>query len=133
MALHETLRSSIVQNMGTFDRSVRDLVARARRASQTSNSSPDQAGVSVMVLDSGQLRDLDRDFEEEYPSEPKLLLYAWHMLHCMYTTLYGKLDPVDIFQDTDWLLSKDFLVAAEHADKCTKVSLPLPPINTNSC
>ncbi|CAK7244555.1 MAG: hypothetical protein STHCBS139747_006097 [Sporothrix thermara] len=112
--LLKVLRSTLEQNMATFDRSVRELHDRTRRANQAGGT----AAISVMVWDAGQLHDPD----SEFPSEPKLLLYAWHMLHCMYTLLYGKLDPVDIFQDTEWLLSNDFLLAAEHADKCTKVT-----------
>ncbi|CAK7204980.1 hypothetical protein SEUCBS139899_007743 [Sporothrix eucalyptigena] len=112
--LLNTLRATIEQNMAVFSKSVRELHDRTRKNYRMENL----VGVSVMVWDAGELRDLDKEF----PSEPKLLLYAWHMLHCMYTILYGKLDPVDIFEDTEWLLSNDFLIAAEHADKCTKVT-----------
>ncbi|CAK7217093.1 hypothetical protein SCUCBS95973_003034 [Sporothrix curviconia] len=115
--LLSVLRSTLEHNMATFEKSVRELHVRKMRASRAGAS----AAISVMVWDAGQLRDLDTEF----PSEPKLLLYAWHMLHCMYTLLYGKLDPVDIFQDTEWLLSNDFLLAAEHADKCTKVTVQI--------
>jgi xylanolytic transcriptional activator XlnR len=115
--LLKSLRAAVEQNMEKYDKSVRELQERASLAARASDVSP---GVSIMVWDAGQLRD-PNDVNEEFPLEPRLLLYAWHMLHCMYTILYGKLDPVDIFQDTEWLLSNDFLIAAEHADKCTKV------------
>lgn len=80
------------------------------------------------ISDRARDRDVAHTLQEQsrsYPSEPKMLLYGWHLFHCFHILLYGKMDLVQMFSDTDWLLSRDFLVTAEHAGHCAKESAVL--------
>lgn len=111
----------IEQNIATWESSVRRLYGEST-SSSTSGKAP------FMVRAPGQQWRHDDDF----PSEPKLLLYGWHIFHCLHIVLYGKLDLIQMFRNTEWLLSNDFLLAAEHAGQCAKAGhspdVPFPRV-----
>lgn len=116
------MRKSIEENLNTWETSVRRLSPRARPPVRNRSGH----AASVIVWQLGRQRHDDND-DEVLPSEPRVLLYAWHIFHCLYIVLYGKLDLVCMFHDTDWLLSNDFLVATDHASKCVRVRQTLFP------
>jgi hypothetical protein len=102
------MRKSIEGNLKTWEKST-------RRLCDLSVVSPIEHGKILTWTTPGQQ-------DEVFPSDPKVLLYGWHIFHCLYIVLYGKLDFIQMFRDTEWLLSKDFLIAAEHAGQCAKAS-----------
>ena len=54
-------------------------------------------------------------------SHPLLAIYGRHVHHCMYMLLYGRVDFVEMYKDTEWISSPDFLEAVDHASRCAKV------------
>lgn len=106
------MRESIEKNMGTWKSSVRGLCTVA-------DASRDTPAERVWLQTEPWKQD------DLFPSEPKILLYGWHIFHCLYILLYGKADLVEMFSDTEWLLSNDFLVAADHAGQCARESILL--------
>lgn len=110
-ALVESMREATQRNLDAWEASV-------RRHSQDQNC--DNISARARDMTAG---DSLQEQHRSYPSEPKLLLYGWHIFHCFHILLYGKMDLVQMFRDTDWLLSRDFLVTAEHARHCAKESV----------
>lgn len=117
--LVESMRESIQQNLDTWRQSIR------RHFPQQSCDS-----ISTRARD-GDVVDGLQERETSYPSDPKMLLYGWHLFHCFHILLYGKMDLIEMFSDTDWLLSRDFLITAEHAGHCAKGRVAL--VSRSNC
>jgi xylanolytic transcriptional activator XlnR len=105
-----------------------DMVQYMRESTQRSletwSASIDRNCKDSIAEGAGQAQQEDSPF----PSESKLLLYGRHIFHSFFILLHGKMDLVEMFNDTSWLLSHDFLVAAEHAEECVKASTLLQPL-----
>ncbi|KAH8659775.1 hypothetical protein BX600DRAFT_513447 [Xylariales sp. PMI_506] len=107
------MRQSIEESLDIWSSSVRSLCGTS-----PAYSAGDRSSFKVWSLNEWRVEQP----ETTYPSEPKLLLYAWHIFHCLYIVLYGKLDLFQMYRDAEWLLSNDFLIAAEHAGQCATIT-----------
>ncbi|KAK5062008.1 hypothetical protein LTR44_003383 [Exophiala sp. CCFEE 6388] len=55
---------------------------------------------------------------QDLPTSPLIACYAYHIYHCLYVLLYGLMDLVSMYENTEWQASRDFILAGEHAMAC---------------
>lgn len=53
---------------------------------------------------------------------PTIAYYGLHLYHCMHVLLYGQIDLVRMYEDTEWQASPDFIKAGEHAMACANIT-----------
>ena len=58
---------------------------------------------------------------------PIVAYYALHLYHCLHVLVYGKMDLINMYHDTEWQASADFVKAGENAMTCAIVMI-FPPI-----
>lgn len=58
---------------------------------------------------------------------PALAYYALYIYHCLHILIYGQMDLISMYEDTEWQASSDFLAAGEHAIVCANVSIQSIP------
>jgi len=61
-----------------------------------------------------------------FSNVPTIAYYGLHLYHCMHILLYGQLDLICMYQDTQWQASPAFIKAGEHAVACANVRGMLP-------
>jgi hypothetical protein len=64
------------------------------------------------------------DNPSQIDAHPRLAIYARHVYHCLHILLFGQMDLVQMYNDSHWLSSPDFIKAGEHAGQCSKVKKP---------
>ena len=112
----KSFRTAIERNLGIWMCSLRRQLGEVDR--------------TELRLDGPSVEHVNEDSETDrikLESYPKQVLYGRHICHCLYILLYGKMDFVDMYRDSEWLSSPDFLKAGDHANSCARVILSSSP------